>query len=67
MNLPFLGARTVFLPAMPGTLGILVSYRRGRHTAAARRFRGGPAAALAWCVENRVGLVLYWPPAASAD
>lgn len=53
-------AQTLFLPAVPGTLGILVTQKGGRHTAKPRRFRGGPAAALAWCLANRAGLVLHW-------
>lgn len=56
---PFSQAPTLFLPAVPGTLGILVRQQGRRTTATARQFRGGPAAALAWCLARRVSLVCF--------
>lgn len=60
LSSPFSSGDTLFLPAEPGTLGVLVTQRSGRYAARSRRFHGGPAAALAWCLANRVGLVLFW-------
>lgn len=57
---PFSQARTLFLPAEPGTVGVLVVQRGRRTTATSRRFSGGATAALAWCVKERVNLVCFF-------
>ncbi len=57
---PFSQARTLFLAAVPGTHGVLVVRQGRRFTAKARRFSGGAAAALQWCLAERVSLVCWF-------
>jgi hypothetical protein len=55
---PFSQSQTLFLPS-PGTVGILVTRRRGRQSAKPMHFPGSHAA-LTWCEEHRAAFVYFF-------